>query len=446
MKKSRCPRPLRSESTLSRREFLSRGTVALGAAVAFPAIVPSTVFGASAPSNRITMGMIGMGLQMNGHFSGMLGRREVQVLAVCDVDRTKREQAKARAERTYASRAADGTYKGCDAYLEYERLCERTDIDAVMICTPDHWHAPISLAAIKTGKDVLSEKPMTLTIREGRLVSDACKQYGTIYQVGSQQRSEWAFRTACEIVRNGRIGKVKTCYASLGQFAPPMTLPAEPIPDGFDYDRWLGPTPWYPYNSERVKGDYGGGWRRFWEYGSRKNGDWGAHHFDIIQWALGTDDTGPVKFIPKGYQGEPYQMHVYADGVTVLRDHPIRCAEDPSNNMIQFIGETGEVFVSRNGLLNTTPTDLARAPFGPNDIRLYESNNHDGNWIDCIRTRKPTICPAEIGHRTATICQLSGIAERLGRPLAWDPATEKILNDAEAERWYERPRRAPYVL
>jgi predicted dehydrogenase len=437
---------MKKKASLTRREFMFRGAAAVGAAVAFPTVVPSTVFGATAPSNRITMGMIGMGLQMNGHFRNMLDRDDVQVLAVCDVDRAKREDAKAAADATYAQNGRSGSYKGCDAYLEYERICERTDIDSVLICTPDHWHAMVSLAAIKSGKDVYCQKPMTLTIHEGRLMSDACKQYGTVFQVGSQQRSEWAFRRACEIVRNGWIGKVKTCYASLGRFAPPTTLPGQPIPDGFDYDRWLGPTPWYPYNAERVRGDFGGGWRRFWEYGSRKNGDWGAHHFDIIQWALGMDDSGPVKFIPKGWNGTEYQTHVYANGITVLRDYPIQNSQNPRNGMIQFIGEKGEVFVSRGGMLDTIPTELARAPLGPNDIHLYESNDHEGNWLECVRTRKPTICTAEIGHRTATICQLNGIAERLGRPIEWDPAKEKILNDPEADRWYDRPRRAPYVL
>jgi predicted dehydrogenase len=235
--------------------------------------------------------MIGMGLMMGGHFRGMLNRSDVQVLAVCDVDKGKRENAKRTAEKTYAGKASGGTYRGCDAYLEYEQLCSRPDIDAVFVVTPDHWHAMCSLAAIKTGKHVYCQKPMTLTIAEGRMMSDACKQYGVVFQVGSQQRSERAFRKACEIVRNGWIGKVHTIYARLGQFAPPATLPEQPVPEGFDYDRWLGPTPWYPYNQERVKGDYGGGWRRFWEYGSRKNGDWGAHHFDIIQWALGMDDS-----------------------------------------------------------------------------------------------------------------------------------------------------------
>ncbi len=432
---------MKNKHSLSRRDFLFKGAATIGAAAIFPSIVPSTVFGATAPSNRITLGMIGMGLMMGSHFGPMLGRNDVQVLAVCDVDKHKRESAKARAEKTYANQMASGTYKGCDAYLEYEQLCARPDIDAVFVITPDHWHAMCSLAAIKTGKHVYCQKPMTLTIAEGRMMSDACKHYGVTFQVGSQQRSERAFRKACEIVRNGWIGKVHTIYTGLGRFAPPATLPEQPIPEGFDYDRWLGPTPWYPYNEERVKGNYGGGWRRFWEYGSRKNGDWGAHHFDIIQWALGMDNSGPVKFVPKGWHGNEYQTHYYADGTAVLRDHPVW-----GGHMIQFIGTEGEVMVSRGGRLDTKPVDLASAPLLPSEIHLYDSNYHEGNWLDCIRTGKKTICDCEIGHRTATICHLSGIAERLRRPINWDPAEEKILGDPAANRWYDRPRRAPYVL
>lgn len=436
---------MKKKHFLTRRDFLHK-TAAIGAAVSIPSIVPSTVFGANAPSNRITMGMIGMGGQMGGHLRFMLSRKDVQVVAVCDVYQDKRENAKSQVERSYAQNNESGTYKGCDAYNEYENICSRPDIDAVFICTPDHWHIPICLAAMKSGKDVYCQKPLTLTINEGKLLREASKQYGTIFQVGSQQRSENSFRTAAEIVRNGWIGKIKTCYAQLGRFADPQVLPEEPIPNGFDYDRWLGSTPWYPYNSQRVLGNFGGGWRCFWEYGARKNGDWGAHHFDIIQWALGMDNSGPVKFIPKGWEGTQYQTHVYADGVTVLRDCPVRCAENPGNNMIQFIGEEGQVFVSRNGLLNTLPVELVKRPFGPSDIRLYNSISHEGNWLDCIKSRKEAICPAEIGHRTATICHLNAIAERIGRPLEWDPVTETIKNDPEASRWLDRPRRAPYVL
>ena len=427
--------------SMSRRSFLRQGAATLGAISAFPAIVPSAVIGANAPSNRINMGMIGMGLMMGGHLNNMLGRSDVQVLAVCDVKSDKREQAQNRVNKKYAQAVASGKYKGCDAYNEYERICERSDIDAVYVVTPDHWHAMCSLAAIKAGKDVYCQKPMTLTIREGRLMSEACKQYGTIFQVGSQQRSEWQFRQACEIVRNGWIGRVHTIYTGLGSFAQPTTLPEQPIPAGFDYDRWLGSTPWFPYNEERVKGNYGGGWRRFWEYGSRKNGDWGAHHFDIIQWALGMDAGGPVRFVPKGWQGTKYQTHYYANGIKVLRDHPVK-----GGHMIQFIGTEGEVMVSRGGRLDATPASLIKRPLGPTDIHLHESGNHEANWVDCIKTRNTPICHAEIGHRTATICHLSGIAERLQRPIEWDPVEEKILNDEAAARWIDRPRRAPYIL
>jgi len=427
--------------SLSRRKFLIGGAGALGAAVVLPTIVPSTVLGATAPSNRINLGMIGMGLMMGGHLNGMLRRSDTQVLAVCDVDQRKLKNAKAKVEKTYAGKSASGAYKGCAAYGEYEELCARPDIDAVFVITPDHWHALCSLTAIKAGKDVYCQKPMTLTIREGRLMSDACQQYGTVFQVGSQQRSSRAFRKASEIVRNGWIGRVHTIYARLGQFAPPATLPEQPIPAGFDYDRWLGPTPWYPYNEERVKGNYGGGWRRFWEYGSRKNGDWGAHHFDIIQWALGMDDSGPVKYVPKGYKGNEYQTHYYANGIRVLRDHATT-----GGHMIQFIGTEGEVMVSRGERLDTNPKELAQAPLLPSEIHLYESRNHESNWLECIKTREKTICDAEIGHRTATIGHLSGIAERLRRPILWDPLEEKILDDPVAARWQDRPRRAPYVL
>src|ERR1051325_1001936 len=395
--------------SFTRRDFLKSAALS-GAALALPTMVPCSVFGQNAPSNRVTLGLIGMGLMMGSHHHIALGREDTQVLAVCDVDRAKREHAKARTEESYAAKKGSGTYKGCDAYNEYERFLERKDIDAVFVITPDHWHALIAIAAMKSGKDVYVQKPMTLTVREGRMMSEVARQYSAILQVGSQQRSERAFRKACEIVRNGWIGKVHTIYTHLGEFPPAQTLPAEPVPDGFDYDRWLGPTPWYPYNKKRVEGNYGGGWRCFWEYGSRKNGDWGAHHFDIVQWALGMDHSGPVHFLPKGHEGAEYQSHVYADGTKVWKNHPVK-----NGQMIQFIGDKGEVVVSRGDYLATTPVELKDRPLGPGDIHLYESHNHEGNWLECIKTRKQPICPAEIGHRTATVCHLNGIAERLGR-------------------------------
>lgn len=424
----------------TRRDFLKRTALSGIALAGLPTLVPATVLGQNAPNNRIGMGLIGLGLIMGGHRNHFCGRPDTQVLAVCDVDQRKREAAKEAVERAYARRQDTGSYAGCEACHEFEDIMARRDIDAVVVCTPDHWHSPISVMAMRHGKDVYVQKPMTLTIREGRIMSDTSKQHGAVLQVGSQQRSERAFRRACEIVRNGWIGRVHTIYASLGRFAPPRTLPEQPVPEGFDYDRWLGPTPWYPYNQDRVKGDYGGGWRCFWDYGSRKNGDWGAHHFDIIQWALGMDASGPVEFIPKGYEGNEYQTHIYAGGTKVLRDH-----SDMNGHMIRFIGTEGEVLVSRGDRLDTEPVSLKEKALAPYDTALYVSNQHESNWVESIKTRQPNICTAEIGHRTATICHLSGIAERLKRPLSWDPAKEEIIGDPAASRWMDRPRRAPYT-
>ena len=388
-----------------------------------------------------------MGGQMGGHARTMMGDQKVQVLAVCDVDRSMREKWKTNIENNYASAKAGGTYRGCDAYNEYERIVERKDIDAVIVCTPDHWHVPISLAAVRTGKDVYVEKPMLLTVREGRLFSDTARQYGAIVQVGSQQRSNFSFRRACEMVRNGWIGKIREVQCFLGEFAPPVPLPEQPVPDGFDYDRWLGPAPWQPYNAKRVERNYGGGWRNYWDYGSRKHGDWGAHHFDITQWALGMDASGPVEFMPAKFNGgDNLQTHTYASGTVVTRIPRPVSGRDGTSYSIRFIGESGEVLVSRDECLETTPAELRKNTLGASDIRLYKSLEHHQDWLECIRTRKQPICHVEIGHRSATICALGAIAERLARPLKWDPDREEIIGDEEASRFLDRPRRAPYFI
>lgn len=432
-------------ASLPRRDFLKSMALA-GAALGFPTIVPSSVFGQNAPSNRINVGLIGMGLQMKGHANSMLNNLGMQVMAVCDVQRDRREEWKAKVEQSYAKAKPSGTYKGCDAPNEYERILERKDIDAVIVCTPDHWHIPISLAAVRAGKDVYVEKPMLLTVQEGRIFSDAAKQYGAVVQVGSQQRSNYAFRRAAEIVRNGWIGKIHSVECSLGEFAPPDPQPTLPIPDGFDYDRWLGPAPWQPFSAVRVESNFTGGWRRYWDYGSRKQGDWGAHHFDIVQWALGMDESGPVEFMPRNINGSNLQSHTYANGIVVTRVNSPLMGPDGTPYMIRFKGEDGEVLVARGDSLETTPVGLKRRPLGASDVRLYKSEEHHDNWISCIRSRKPTICTAEIGHRSGSICALSGIAERLGRSLKWDPVREVIIGDEEASRMLDRPRRAPYFL
>ncbi len=424
-----------SPTSSSRRSFLKRslalGTVALTA----PQIVRSEILGrhgVPGANSRINLAFIGHGKQMNGHVD-IVETPGVEPLYVCDV----KSEALARGRRQMAERG----YPDVPATSDYEQIMDDPAVDGVMIVTPDHWHAAMAIAAMRAGKDVYVEKPMTLTIAEGKAMVEAQQRYGSIVQVGSQQRSEPAFRKAAEMVRSGWIGEIREVHCRLGSFPLPTLGPEEPIPDGFDYDKWLGPAPYEPYTANRVLGDYGGGWRSYWEYGSRKNGDWGAHHFDIAQWALGRDHTGPTFFMPKGYDGEPYQYHQYADGIKVIRDHPI-----DNGHMMRFIGSEGDIWVSRDNRLNTSRPELAKTPLGPNDVRLYNSTNHQQNWLECMRTRRSPICDASIGHRTATICQVAGIAERLNRPLKWDPRREAIVGDAGASRWEDRPRRAGYEL
>lgn len=423
-------------SQTTRRHFLRSSITAAGAIMAGPQILRAETLGNAdkdSANSRIGMGFIGMGLISDGHLRTFSTMKGVQAIAVCDV---KPEQL----QKSLATLKEKGI-EGVLATSRFEELLANPDIDAVCVTTPDHWHVGIALAAMKAGKDVYVEKPMSLTIEEGKAMVAAEKKYGRIVQVGSQQRSEVYFRIAANLVRNGMIGEVKEIYCQLGEFPmPPANEKIVPVPEGFDYDRWLGPTPFFEHSENRVLGNYGGGWRCYWEYGSRKFGDWGAHHFDIVQWALGRDETGPVEFIPKGFEGAEHHHYRYADGITVWRDRK------PNNDhMIRFIGTKGEVLVSR-GKIETMPKELVRHEFTASDVQVYESKNHRQNFIDSILSRKPTICPATIGHRSSSVCQLAGIAERLGRAIKWDPVAEKITNDPEAAAMQDRPRRKGYEL
>ena len=420
---------------MSRRSAIKSGAAAAASWLTAPYIIPASSLGraqSTPPSERIALGLIGQGNIMGSHRGAFLNNPRVQIVAICDVDRKKREMAKAQ---------IDAKYSGCEAYHEYEAVLARPDIDAVVVGTPDHWHATISIAAMLAGKDVYCEKPMCLTIMESKKVLEVARRTGRVLQVGSQQRSDPAFRRAAEIVRNRWIGEIREAYTSIGEFPPPQLFEAQPVPDGLDYDRWLGAAPFEPYHPERISGSYGGGWRRSWDYGSRKHGDWGAHHYDIVQWALGMDETGPIEFVPKDYEGEPHQYYRYATGTKVVRNHP-----DMKGHMIRFIGEKGEVMVGRGNMLKTEPENLAKRPLASSDLRLYASDNHHANWLDCIRTRGRPIADVAIGHRSCEICLLSGIVERIGRPVRWDPVKEQIVGDPEAARWMDRPRRAPYAL
>ena len=424
---------------ISRRKFLERAaTIIIGAQ-----ILPSRVLGrgGTAPSNKINMAIIGNGLISEGHRNYFAWCRQTQVMALCDVHQGRLASAKESVEAVNKKRDDVGSHP-IFTTEDYQEILDRNDIDAVTICTPDHWHVQIALKAIQAGKAVYVEKPMSLTVEEGRILANAVKKANGILQVGSQQRSEWAFRKASELVRNGYIGNVHTIKTNIGEFPPePKDLKEEPIPSGFNYDKWLGQTPWRPYNPERVLGNYGGGWRRFYEYGIRKEGDWGAHHFDIIQWALGMDDSGPTDFYPEGSNNSEFRHYKYANGPVIYINTPMK-----NNHMIHFIGDEGEILVSRNGRIETSPKFLRDLPMRAQDARLQISNDHRKDFLESILYGKKNICPAEIGHRSATVCHLMSFARRLKTHIRWDPKAEKIIDNPVAASMMSRPRRAPYYL
>jgi predicted dehydrogenase len=441
MSASHVSRPISVASrAITRRAVLKNGLTGVIAFGVAPNFFPARLFGRNSPSNQLTVGFVGNGLICNAHAGPVSARSDCRVIATCDVMRSKAEKMRDRLETAYGKTKASGTSRGVDIYHFHDELIARDDIDVVFVCTPDHWHAAVAKAAMMAGKDVYCEKPLTLTVREGRVLVDTARRYGRVLQTGTQQRSNKSFRKAAEIVRNGWIGDLKLIRTRLGSFPPAASLPEEPVPADFDYDRWLGPTPWRPYNEKRVKGDYGGGWRCFLEYGGRKNGDWGAHHFDIIQNALGMDDSGPVEFIPAGFEDCRYQTHVYANGLRVER------YEAGLKPMIQFQGTQGTIGVSRDDVIESDPPELFSRALRGNDVHLYASDDHHTDFFNCVRTRQRPISDVETGHRSATICHLNAMAAQLGRALRWDPTKEEILGDPVAARMLDRPRRAGYPL
>ncbi len=439
----------------TRRDLLK---AALAAA---PWFIPSAALGRGrfvAPSERITLGLIGLKKMGGAHLESLLRYPRVQIVAVCDVDARARETAQRKAAAYYSSERGDDRFESCAAYNEYERILERPDVDAVLIAVPDHWHAAIAIAACRAGKDVYCEKPLSLTIRQAQRMVAAARRYGTVFQTGTQQRSMANFRFACELVRNRRIGELKSVHVDCGPPSTVLELPEMPVPDGLDYDRWLGPAPWAPYHPLRVGSNYWDGWRRWRDYSGGKMTDWGAHHFDIVQWGLGADETGPVEILPPphandwqrerrwfagrhfegagAWTGEPTHglTYRYANGVEVIKD---------GGNGVRFVGSEGWVEVNR-GYLKTEPASLARSSLGPNDLHLRVSDNHYDDWLDCIRSRGRPIADVAIAARSATVCHLGALACWLERPLRWDPQRWEFDADSEAARWLDRPQRAPY--
>jgi predicted dehydrogenase len=424
----------KAKKTTTRRQFLKNSAItAAGAALALPSIVSSSALGANAPSNRITIGSIGLGNQGVSNLKGFIGQPGCQVVAICDVDAAHREQTRQIAKLEPAS-----------SYNDFRDLLARDDIDAVVVCTPDHWHVPISIAAVRAGKDVFCEKPLTLTIAEGRTLVDEVKRYGRIFQTGSQQRSSDNFRFACELVRNGRIGKVHTARIGIpgnNRTCEP-TWTVEPVPDGFDYDLWLGPAPWEPYTPKRCHYEF----RFMLDYSGGQVTNWGAHHIDIAQWGLGMDESGPVEiegkgeFPTSGLFTTATKVHfetTYASGTKLT------CETGGSGT--RFEGADGWIHVDR-GKLETQPDSLKKEIIAPTEIQLYRSRDHKQNFLDCIKSRKDPIANAETGHRTSTLCHLGNIAMLLGRKLKWDPRKEQFIGDEHANRMCSRTMRSPWRL
>lgn len=452
-----------SKPTLNRRQLLQSATVAGASVLGFPMFIPAAALGRDgnvAPSNRITLGVIGTGNQGHNDIKGFLGDERVQLVAVCDVNKESagywnggvagREPARRLIEEHYAKQRATGSYKGCDGYVDFRELLQRKDIDAVEVCLPDHWHAIPVIMAAAAKKDIYCQKPLSLTIAEGRAMSDAVKKYGVVFQTGSQQRSDSNFRRACELVRNGRIGKVHTVRCGLPGGRPDFGKTGdrkapEPVPDGFDYQMWLGPAAEAPYAPARCHVNF----RWIYDYSGGQVTDWGGHHPDCAQWGLGTEYTGPIEIrSAKGeFAPDPlwntatdyYFEAIYKDGTKLI-------ISSKEKGGVTWEGTEGKVWANR-GSHDADPKSILTSEIGPNEIHLYESNNHYRNFIDCVISRKETAAPVEVAHRSITICHLGNIAMRLGREsLKWDPEKEQILGDPEAAKMLSREYRAPWKL
>jgi predicted dehydrogenase len=457
----------------TRREFLTAtgtGIVASAARAGFPAIVPASVIGANAPGNRINIGAIGNGRISRVHdLPGLWKYDTARIMTVCDLDASRVEDAKTLVNGYYAKKTGK-PYDGVTTYRDYRELLANRDVDAVVISTPDHWHAIIAIHAVEAGKDVYLQKPASLTIAEGRTLSDAVHRSGRIFQIGSQQRSSPQFRYAAELVRNGRIGQLKTVEVGLPGDPSGDEEPDMPVPQNLNYDMWLGSTPVVPYTEKRVHPRTGydrPGWLRCEQFGAGMITGWGAHHIDSAHWGMNAEYTGPIEvwgsaeFPKKGLWDVhgPFRTEaVYADGVRMIvsGDFP---------NGIKFVGTEGWVFVSRGNetvtasdpgmaisklkdtqALASSDPKIITSVIGPDEIHLYESKDQHGNWLECVRSRQQPIAPVEVAHRACSACLIHHMAMKAKRKLFWDPMKERFKNDEEANAMLSRPQRAPYVL
>lgn len=427
-----------------------------------PLFVPGSALGLQdkvSASRRVTLGVIGTGNQGIGDMKNFLRDERVQVVAVCDVNRQSpgywdgaiagREPARNYVEWHYARDKRSGVYKGCAAYEDYRDVLRRPDIDAVLIALPDHWHSIPVIQAARAGKDIYGEKPLSLTIAEGRAMSDAVRQHQRIFQCGSQQRSDVRFRKACEIVRNGRIGKLHTVLCGLPGGTPDFGRTGdrqdpEPVPEGFNYDMWLGPAPEAPYAPGRCHVNF----RWNLDYSGGQITDWGGHHPDIAQWGMGTELTGPIAirngqaaWAKEKIWNTATDFHfeaIYASGVKLIYSSRVRGG-------VTFQGSDGWVWVNR-GAIEASPLSLLDYEPAENEVRLYRSANHSRNFIDCVLSRQEPVAPIEHAHRSITIAHLGNISLRLGRDVRWDPQAERFRNDEKANEMLSRPMRKPWTL
>jgi len=454
-----------SKQCFSRRRFLKRIALAGAAAVGAPYVVPARVLGRDGqvpPSETITLGAIGLGFawQSGMAFDG------VRLLAVCDVQRSRLSSAKSQVDKHYRNR-------DCQACGDFREVIGRDDIDAVYIATPDHWHAPITIAAARAGKHIYCQKPLTHTVAEGRAVVEAVNRYGVVFQHGTQHRSEWAFGAAATLVQGGHLGRLHTIRLGMpsGQRCP--IQPTQPVPDGFDYDMWLGPAPWAPFTSKRCFGIHS--WYFISDYCVGYIAGWGVHHLDSGQHGHGADDVGPkwvrakAIFPTEGLYNTPIHYRVdfeYADGVTMTcidtanywsRPSGIPAAKvreihgDAAGRHrfgVLFEGTEGSAFVWREGRLETKPESLRSVVDRnmPATAKDYGTPGHFGNWFDCIRSGRRTNAPVEVGHRSTTLCNIGTISMSLGRDLQWDPGAERFDDDDEANRMLSYPMREPWGL
>ncbi len=437
---------------ISRRTFMKSTALAITA----PYLVPSSALGSDgrpAPSNRITMGLIGLGSMGMRHVKGFLQEDDCQIIAVCDVAASRRNAAAQEINKQYGN-------KDCARYNDFRDMVSHEEIDTLCISVPDHWHSIPAISGVRAGKDIYGEKPLALTISEGRAMVEAVHRYNCVWQTGSWQRSTEHFRFACELVRNHRIGKLQRVEVGIGGGYNPGggqptvaridPQPVMSIPDGFDYEMWLGPAPWAPYTEKRCHWNF----RWIMDYSGGQVTDWGGHHIDIAHWGMGCDETGPVKVVGRGIfpkdglwnTAVDYNFEcTYGNGVTL---------HVGSNNHylqgVRFIGDRGWVHVTRSGL-DANPKRLLKEKIGPEEVHLARPSGnhrqgHRRDFLDCVKTRAQTISPIDVGHRSATVTHLGNIAMLLGRALRWDPKREQIINDPSASRMLGRAMRSPWCF